>query len=207
MVVTNLCDFGYVNSLVTSSNPICLHFVVNSPYQPTMVANIKYRVLPNVAYVVRSIAEIELLNYKTEGSYYYFTADIRDIVNTLFTDNLDDKTISPDTFEELTDNIFDISVEFTVSNGVDADITDSCTFTVLNSAVQFGQSNIISSNRSSVAQNTTNETVYAGNGNVFYLYCITSNLDVPTLTPFAENILIDSDTSILTSNENEILTE
>ena len=207
MVITNQSDFGNQGKLITSQNPIYMDIVVESSYKPTLTAEIKYRVLPNETFVLKTITTIELLNYKTNGNFYYFTADIKDIVNTLFVDGLDDRTISPDTFEELTDNIFDIYVDVTASNGVDVDITDGYSFTVLNSAVQFGESNIISNNRATVIQDTINEKVYAGNGNVFYLYCITASYLTPTLTPFDENILIDSDSSILTSNDDEILTE
>ena len=192
MVVTNLSEFGTSGSLISAANPIIMNFKVNSPYQPVFVAEVKVSILPNAFLVTETLATVELLNYRTEGTDYYFTADIQSIVSQLFT-KLDDHTISADTYEELTDNIYDIYIDYRVSNGVDADVTDGCQFTAFNAAVQYGSSPVICTNRNNVAADTTTETVYAGNSNVVYLYCFTADYEQPVVQPFAENILIDSD--------------
>lgn len=207
MTVSNISDFADGLYLITSSNPIILNFVVDSPYLPTLTAEIKYRIFPDTQFHTKTLATIELLNYKQVGTSYYFTADIQNIVNTLFT-NIDDSTISVDQWENLEDNIYDIYYDVTASNGIDTPVSDGWSVTVLNACTQYGQNNIISRNRATVAMETTNESVYAGNGNIVYLYMITSNFETPTLYPYdTENILTDSDHTILTDNDNNIMTE
>lgn len=208
MTLTNISDFGNSLKLVYAANPIYLNIIVDSPYQPKLVASINYRILPSDSFQIETIAVIELINYKKVGTSYYFTADISNIVNTLFTE-LDDHTVSEDTFEELQDMVYDIYIDVTASNGVDSDVTDQYQFTAYNGSAQFGENLIIASNRSTVARDTTDEIVYAGNSNVVYLYVITAENDQPTLYPLAENVLIDSnsDASILTDSDDQILTE
>lgn len=208
MTLTNISDFGNSLKLVYAANPIYLNIIVDSPYQPKLVASINYRILPSDSFQIETIAVIELINYKKVGTSYYFTADISNIVNTLFTE-LDDHTVSEDTFEELPDMVYDIYIDVTAYNGVDSDVTDQYQFTAYNGSAQFGENLIIASNRSTVARDTTDEIVYAGNSNVVYLYVITAENDQPTLYPLAGNVLIDSnsDASILTDSDDQILTE
>lgn len=203
MTITNISQETKTGVLLSASSPVILDVAVDSLFTPRLYADIyKGNGTSNSQY----ITSIELINYGQDASTYLFTANIMNIVRTFF-GKIDDHTISENNWEEL-DDIYDVTVYFTSTNGVDTDAHTMIVFTVWNSAAQYGDTNIIASSSASVYTDTADNNKYwCAENNVVYIYQFTRNNEIPSLSPAAPSVgvLVDSDDELLSDNENNLL--
>lgn len=190
MELYNISDIKN-NRLVSAAQPIHVHMQVHSPYQPKLMCQIKHRIPDSNAV---TLANIELLNYKTSGSDYYFTADVSKIVYSLFR-NIDDNTDqSVGSWIDCEDNLNDIQLSFTAINGVDTSVTMDVNFTAYLFASQYGENEVKTTGVLSSFAFDGDKTYYAGSGNICYIYQLMPNLgDVDIYPQQAVSILTDSD--------------
>lgn len=203
MTITNISEETKTGVLLSASSPVILNIAVDSLFTPRLYAAI-YK--GNGTSDTEYITSIELINYSQNAGTYLFTANIMNIVRTFF-GKLDDHTISENSWEEL-DDIYDVTVYLTATNGVDSDVNNMMVFTVWNAAAQYGESNIISSSSARIYTETANNNKYwCAENNIVYIYQFSRYNEIPSLTPDAPGVgvLIDSDEQLLSDNENNLL--
>lgn len=184
MTVTNDSNITN-NALLTAANQLPFSLIVDN----TAPVRAKISLYANGGYLVQNA---EMLCYKTIAPFYYFTIDIRDIVNSLF-DNIDDEIQAEWTWKEMTNWIYDVTLSYTVFDGINPDATGSIAFTVLNSATQINNDNRICADNTNYYDLDQYEKIYAGEQNIGYAYVITSNGDSVSTSIQDKNFFVDGD--------------
>lgn len=185
MTVTNLTNIK-TGALIAAANPIPFTLSVDSQQQCSVTLTVK-----NGNTTIAS--DLEMLNFRTIAPIYYFTIDLKDIISTLFIKSLNDETQTAWEWRNMLDNIYDVTIVATVSNGVDANIVETITFAAINLSKQISNDILICSSPDEIYDIDQYEKLFAGYDNLGYAYILSAADD--NVSTFEENVFyfVDSD--------------
>lgn len=198
MTITNISNITE-GALLTGANQMPFSIVVDNQQAPRAYISLQC----DGNYLVENA---ELLCYDVRAPFFYFTIDIKDIVNSLFED-LDDTLQGEWSWQSMEDWIYDVTLTLTVTDGVNPDETRTIVFTVLNSATQINNDSRICLADTEYYDIDQNETLFVGEHNIGYAYVITALNDEVTTSRAEREYFVDSDDIYFTNYEDDYLYE
>lgn len=200
MTVTNLSSIKN-ESLIAVCNPVPFTVVVDSQQSAKAILDIYDG---NRTTVLAS--GIELLKYKSEGTFQYFTCDISHILQSTFL-SIDDNLQGAFSWKTMDNMINDIYMTLTVTNTGGESEALALDFSIANVARQFSQDIAICDSPNNVYDVCEMETIYAGKGNIGYIYVFTNATDKIGLTEDSNLYFVDYDDVYFADNDGSLFFE
>lgn len=198
MTITNISNIKN-DALIAVANQLPLTLVIDSQTTPTVVVSISSN--------GNTIAQnLEMINYKTQAPFYYFTMDIKDIVSTLFVETLEDSLQSAWTWQNMINSLFDIRIVINASNTANETASQTIDFTAINIAKQFGSSSTICESPNAIDELEQDDVIYVGYDNLGYAYVLSKNTDEVSTSIERLAYFIDSDDFLFTVEDNDKMT-
>ena len=135
---------------------------------------------------------VELLKYKTEGTFQYFTCDLKSLLQSTFTE-FDDDLQGAFSWKTMGNMLNDIYMVLDVTNTGGESEAIALDFTIANVARQFSEDLVICDSPSNVYNTCEMETIYTGKNNIGYIYVFTNTTDRIGLTEDSKQYFVDYD--------------
>lgn len=174
MTITNLSKIKN-NSLIAVANPVPFNLVVDSQQSATVILTLTYGGGQTIA------SGLEMLKYKTTGTFQYFTCDLRTLLQSTF-DNIDDDTQGAFSWKNMSDMLNDVTLTATVTNTASETAVLTLDFTIANISRQFEDDIMICDTPEHIYDTCEMETIYAGKDNLGYIYVFSNTTDRLGLT-------------------------
>ena len=146
---------------------------------------------------------VELLKYKTEGTFQYFTCDLKSILQSTFTE-FDDDLQGAFSWKTMGDMLHDIYMVLDVTNTGGESGAIALDFTIANVARQFSEDLVICDSPSNVYNTCEMETIYTGKNNIGYIYVFTNTTDRIGLTEDSNQYFVDYDDAYFTDYNDSL---
>jgi len=198
MTVTNNSNITQ-GALLTAANQLPFSLIVDN----TAPVRAYISLYANGGYLVQNA---EMLCYKAAPPIFYFTIDIKDIVNSLF-DDLDDELQGEWSWKDMQNWIYDVTLTYTVKDGINPDATGTIVFTVLNGATQINNDSRLCLTSADYLDANTYEKIYVGEHNLGYAYVITPASMTVSTSEQPNEYFVDSDDIYFVSTDDEFLYE
>lgn len=198
MTVTNLSNITQ-HALVTGANQVPFTLRVDSQQVPKALVTLRV----GTDYLVQNA---EMICFRRQAPFYYFNIDLADIINTLFT-KVDDELQAEWSWKSMDDWIYDVELIWTVTNGVDADVTDTILFTIVNSATQINNDNQICDVPANCHNIDQYDKLFVGEHNIGYAYVIVPVTEEVSTSQQSRDYFIDSDDYYFTNKDDYYLYE
>lgn len=198
MTVTNDSNIT-AGALLTASNQLPFSVIVDNTTKPTVTIGVYTSGGPIVQ-------NAEMLCYKESSPFYYFTIDLKDIINSIF-DNIDDELQAEWTWKEMRNWIEDVTLTYLVEDGVNSPIFKTISFTVVNSATQINNDNRLCTSSAHYYDIDQTEKLFVGEHNVGYAYVIVGNGDTVSTSVLEQSFFVDSDDVYFTDSTDDYLIE
>lgn len=185
MTITNLSEITD-EALIAAANPVPFTIVVDSQQSTTVTISIAYEGGDTIA------SGMEMLNYKTEGTFRYFTCDLRTLLQSTF-DTFDDELQGAFSWKNMSNMLNDITLTAVATNTASETATLEIDFTIANVAKQFAESIVLCENPADIYNTCEMETIYTGKDNIGYIYVLTNTTDRIGLTEDSALFFCDYD--------------
>lgn len=174
MTITNLSKIKN-NVLIAVANPVPFAIVVDSQQATTVMLSVSYENGPQIA------SGLEMLNYRTAGTFRYFLCDLRTLLQSTF-DNISDDTQGAFSWKTMNDMLNDITITATATNTASETETLTLNFTIANISRQFEDDIMICDSPDHIYDTCEMETIYVGKDNIGYIYVFSNTTDRLGLT-------------------------
>ena len=186
MNITNISSIKN-GALIAASNQVPFTVVVDSQQATSAILTVYYGDRTTVI-----ASGIELLKYKTEGTFQYFTCDLKSILQSTFTE-FDDDLQGAFSWKTMGNMLHDIYMVLDVTNTGGESGAIALDFTIANVARQFSEDLVICDSPDNVYNTCEMETVYTGKNNIGYIYVFTNTTDRIGLTEDSKQYFVDYD--------------
>lgn len=186
MTITNLSSIKN-DSLIAVCNPVPFTVVVDSQQSATAILTIYYGDRTTVI-----ASGVELLKYKVEGTFQYFTCDLKSILQSTFTE-FDDVLQGAFSWRTMGTMLNDIYMVLNVTDTGGASEAFALDFTIANVARQFSEDIVICDSPQHIYDACEMETIYTGKNNIGYIYVFTNLTDRIGLTEDSNQYFVDYD--------------
>ena len=186
MIITNISSIKN-GALIAASNQVPFTVVVDSQQATSAILTVYYGDRTTVI-----ASGIELLKYKTEGTFQYFTCDLKSILQSTFTE-FDDDLQGAFSWKTMGNMLNDIYMVLDVTNTGGESGAIALDFTIANVARQFSEDLVICDSPDNVYNTCEMETIYTGKNNIGYIYVFTNTTDRIGLTEDSKQYFVDYD--------------
>ena len=186
MNITNISSIKN-GALIAASNQVPFTVVVDSQQATSAILTVYYGDRTTVI-----ASGIELLKYKTEGTFQYFTCDLKSILQSTFTE-FDDDLQGAFSWKTMGNMLHDIYMVLDVTNTGGESGAIALDFTIANVARQFSEDLVICDSPDNVYNTCEMETIYTGKNNIGYIYVFTNTTDRIGLTEDSKQYFVDYD--------------
>ena len=185
MTITNLSKIKN-NALIAVANPVPFSIVVDSQQTTTVMLSVS---LGNGTQIASGL---EMLNYKTEGTFRYFLCDLRTLLQSTF-DNISDDTQGAFSWKTMNEILNDLTLTVTATNTASETATLTLNFTIANISRQFEDDITICDSPDNIYDVCEMETIYVGKDNIGYIYVFSNTSDRLGLTEDGKMYFCDYD--------------
>ena len=199
MIITNISSIKN-DTLIAVCNPVPFTVVVDSQQSASAMLTV-YRDRTTVI-----ASGVELLKFKTEGTFQYFTCDLKTILQSTFTE-FDDDPQGAFSWKTMSNMLNDIYMVLGVTNTGGESGTISLDFTIANVARQFSEDLVICDSPGNVYNTCEMETIYTGKNNIGYIYVFTNTTDRIGLTEDSKQYFVDYDDAYFVDNNDTLFFE
>ena len=186
MIITNISSIKN-GALIAASNQVPFTVVVDSQQSASAMLTVYYGDRTTVI-----ASGVELLKYKTEGTFQYFTCDLKSILQSTFTE-FDDDLQGAFSWKTMGNMLHDIYMVLDVTNTGGESGAIALDFTIANVARQFSEDLVICDSPDNVYNTCEMETIYRGKNNIGYIYVFTNTTDRIGLTEDSKQYFVDYD--------------
>ena len=186
MIITNISSIKN-GALIAASNQVPFTVVVDSQQATSAILTVYYGDRTTVI-----ASGVELLKYKTEGTFQYFTCDLKSILQSTFTE-FDDDLQGAFSWKTMGNMLHDIYMVLDVTNTGGESGAIALDFTIANVARQFSEDLVICDSPDNVYNTCEMETIYTGKNNIGYIYVFTNTTDRIGLTEDSKQYFVDYD--------------
>lgn len=186
MTITNLSSIKN-DSLIAVCNPVPFTVVVDSQQSATAILTIYYGDRTTVI-----ASGVELLKYKVEGTFQYFTCDLKSILQSTFTE-FDDVLQGAFSWRTMGAMLNDIYMVLNVADTGGTSEAFALDFTIANVARQFSEDIVICDSPAHIYDTCEMETIFTGKNNIGYIYVFTNSTDRIGLTEDSNQYFVDYD--------------
>ena len=188
MIITNISSIKN-DTLIAVCNPVPFTVVVDSQQSASAMLTVYYGDRITVI-----ASGVELLKYKTEGTFQYFTCDLKSLLQSTFTE-FDDDLQGAFSWKTMGSMLHDIYMVLDVTNTGGESGAIALDFTIANVARQFSEDLVICDSPDNVYNTCEMETIYTGKNNIGYIYVFTNTTDRIGLTEDSKQYFVDYDDS------------